>query len=52
MLTSPGSASLSGSGSSRLQAKLASLERRLREMEEDLADRARRDGALPGWLRQ
>ena len=46
------SASLSGSGSSRLQAKLASLERRLREMEEDLADRARRDGALPGWLRQ
>ena len=47
------SASLSGSGSStRLRAKLASLERRLREMEEDLAERARRDGALPGWLRQ
>ena len=47
------SASLSGAGSSaRLRAKLASLERRLREMEEDLADRARRDGALPGWLRQ
>ena len=47
------SASLSGAGSSaRLRAKLASLELRLREMEEDLADRARRDGALPGWLRQ
>ena len=47
------SASLSGSGSStRLRAKLASLERRMREVEEELADRARRDGALPGWLRQ
>jgi hypothetical protein len=47
------SASLSGSGSStRLRAKLAALERRLREMEDDLAERARRDGALPGWLRQ
>jgi hypothetical protein len=45
------SASLSGSGSARLRAKLASLERRRREIEEDLADRARRDGALPGWLR-
>jgi hypothetical protein len=46
-------ASLSGSGSSgRLRTRLASLERRIREMEEDLADRARRDGALPGWLRQ
>ena len=47
------SASLSGGGlANRLRAKLASLERRIREMEEDLADRARRDGALPGWLRQ
>ena len=46
------SASLSGDGSSsRLRAKLASLERRIREMEEDLGERARRDGALPGWLR-
>lgn len=45
-------ASLSGNGSTtRLQARLASLERRMREIEEDLADRARRDGALPGWLR-
>jgi hypothetical protein len=47
------SASLSGSGSSsRLRAKLASLERRMQETEEDLTERARRDGALPGWLRQ
>jgi homoserine kinase len=45
------SASLSGSGSTRLQARLASLEQRMREIEEDLAERARRDGALPGWLR-
>jgi len=46
------SASLSGGASSaRLRSKLASLERRGREMEEELADRARRDGALPGWLR-
>src|SRR5512143_3237417 len=45
-------ASLTGAGSTgRLRARLASLERRIREMEEDLADRARRDGALPGWLR-
>ncbi|HVO12153.1 MAG TPA: hypothetical protein VMX54_15540 [Vicinamibacteria bacterium] len=34
-----------------LQARLAAVERRAREAEEDLADRARRDGALPGWLR-
>ena len=46
------SASLSGNGASRLQSRLAALERRIREMEEDLAERARRDGALPGWLRQ
>jgi len=46
------SASLSGNGSTtRLQSRLAALERRMREMEEDLAERARRDGALPGWLR-
>jgi hypothetical protein len=47
------SAALSGgSSSARLRARLASLERRIREMEEELGDRARRDGALPGWLRQ
>lgn len=36
----------------RLRERLASLERRMRQMEDDLADRARREGALPGWLRQ
>jgi len=42
----------SGSGSeATLRAKLLALERRMRQLEEDLADRARREGALPGWLR-
>jgi len=34
-----------------LQASLAAVERRIRLTQEDLEDRARRDGALPGWLR-
>jgi hypothetical protein len=41
----------SSGSSATLQAKLATLERRMRQLEEDLADRARREGALPGWLR-
>ena len=34
-----------------LRAKLAGIERRIRQEEDDLSERARRDGALPGWLR-
>jgi hypothetical protein len=34
-----------------LRAQLANVERRLREVEDDLSERARREGALPGWLR-
>ena len=34
-----------------LRVKLTALERRMRQLEDDLADRARREGALPGWLR-
>jgi len=34
-----------------LQASLAAVERRIRLTQEDLEERARRDGALPGWLR-
>ncbi len=34
-----------------LETKLAALDRRMRALDEDLAERARRDGALPGWLR-
>jgi hypothetical protein len=35
----------------RLQARLAGIERRIRLIEDELRDRARREGALPGWLR-
>lgn len=34
-----------------LEAQIAAIERRMRELEEDLGDRARRAGAMPGWLR-
>lgn len=33
------------------QARIQSLQARRRALEERLLDRARRDGALPGWLR-
>ena len=47
-----GRRSSSGAGSTAvLRARLASLEARMRQMEDDLSDRARRDWALPGWLR-
>ena len=45
-----GSASKSD-GIASLQASLAAVERRIKSTEDDLAERARRDGALPGWLR-
>ncbi len=47
----------SGSRSARsdperaLEARISAIERRMRSLEEDLAERARRAGALPGWLR-
>ena len=34
-----------------LQASLAAVERRMQRTQDDLEERARRDGALPGWLR-
>jgi hypothetical protein len=34
-----------------IRARLAAAERRIREMEDVFLDRARREGALPGWLR-
>lgn len=40
-----------GSGTASLQASLAAVERRILKTEDDLEERARRDGALPGWLR-
>lgn len=46
------SGSSSGSTSvASLRASLAAVERRIRRAQEDLEERARRDGALPGWLR-
>lgn len=46
-----GSASAGGSSLAGMRARLRSLERRISAAEDDLLDRARRDGALPGWLR-
>lgn len=46
-----GSAGGSSDAGATLRVRLSSVERRMRELEEDLADRARREGALPGWLR-
>lgn len=34
-----------------VRARLTAVERRIREMEDAFLDRARREGALPGWLR-
>ena len=34
-----------------LEQRLAALEREMRERRDELEDRARRSGALPGWLR-
>jgi hypothetical protein len=46
------SARSSGTESDRaLETRIAIIERRMRELEDDLAERARRAGALPGWLR-
>jgi hypothetical protein len=43
--------SASGSTSASLRASLAAVERRIGNTQDDLEERARRDGALPGWLR-
>ena len=49
--TRRGRASSSQAAEARLQARLSALERRMGQLNDDLADRARRDRALPGWLR-
>jgi hypothetical protein len=38
-------------GVASLNASLAAVERRIRSTRDDLEERARQDGALPGWLR-
>jgi predicted RNase H-like nuclease (RuvC/YqgF family) len=41
----------SGASDAADSARLAGLERRARSIEDELHERARREGALPGWLR-
>ena len=43
--------SAKSSGVASLNASLAAVERRIRSTRDDLEERARQDGALPGWLR-
>ena len=51
-LTTRGRRGSSGEGSAAiLRVRLFALERRMRQMEVDLSERARRARALPGWLR-
>ncbi|HUL79076.1 MAG TPA: hypothetical protein VL691_17550 [Vicinamibacteria bacterium] len=40
-----------GTSVGSLRARLLALEHRMRATEDDLSERARREGALPGWLR-
>ena len=47
----PGVRPYSDPGVAALQRRLAALELRVREAEDRLHERARREGALPGWLR-
>ena len=49
--SAPRSRRASGPSLATREARLAALERRMRELESALEDRARRAGALPGWLR-
>jgi hypothetical protein len=41
----------SGASDATLRSRLATIERQMRRLEDDLRERARREGALPGWLR-
>ena len=34
-----------------MRVRLLALERRMHQLEDDFADRTRREGVLPGWLR-
>ncbi|HVR72190.1 MAG TPA: hypothetical protein VMT87_15205 [Vicinamibacteria bacterium] len=47
----PGVRPYSDPGIASMQGRLAALEARIREAEDRLHERARRAGALPGWLR-
>jgi hypothetical protein len=51
VLASGRRASSEAGSAATLRARLLALERRMRQMEIDLSERARRARALPGWLR-
>jgi septal ring factor EnvC (AmiA/AmiB activator) len=40
-----------GTSDATLERRLAAIERHMRRLEDELRERARREGALPGWLR-
>lgn len=40
-----------GTSDATLERRLAAIERQMRHLEDELRERARREGALPGWLR-
>jgi hypothetical protein len=51
LLTRGRRASSEAGSAATLRTRLAALELRMRQMEIDLSERARRARALPGWLR-
>ncbi len=52
LLSRARSSSTSSAKSDRaIEQRITAIERRMRQLEDDLAERARRAGALPGWLR-
>jgi hypothetical protein len=48
---SRGSATSTADATTAMRVRLLAIERRMRQLEEDFADRTRREGVLPGWLR-
>lgn len=47
----PGGSRAGDTSDGRLKARLAGIERHIHRLEDELRERARRQGALPGWLR-
>ncbi len=48
---SRGSATSTADATTAMRVRLLAIERRMHQLEEDFADRTRREGVLPGWLR-
>ncbi len=49
--SSTSSAASTAEATAAMRVRLQALERRMHQLEEDFADRTRREGVLPGWLR-